>query len=57
MYEEDTIDAKGVLVYKSKDEDIPLIATGLDLQVPKPEVNDNYVKSSVMLSRWNTYDR
>ena len=31
--------------------------TGLDRQVPTPEVNGNYVNSSVMLSRGNTYAR
>ena len=31
--------------------------TGLDRQVPTPEVNDNYVSSSVMLPRGNTSAR
>ena len=57
MYEYDTTDAKCGLEDKSEDDEIPVMATVLDCQVSTPEVNDNYVKSSVMLSRWNTYDR
>ena len=33
------------------------MATGLDLQVPILEVNDNYLNSSIMLPRRNTYAR
>ena len=33
------------------------MATGLDREVPTLEPNDNYVKTSVMLPRGNTYDR
>ena len=33
------------------------MATGLDCQVPTPEVNGNYMNSSVMLPRGNTYAR
>ena len=52
MYEDDTTDAEGGLSYE-----IPVMATGLDLQVPTPEVNDNYVNSSFMSPRGNTYAR
>ena len=40
-----------------EDDDIPVMATGLDRQVPKPKVNDNYVNSLVMLPRGNIYTR
>ena len=57
MYEDNTTDAEGGLVDKSEDDDIPVMATGLDRQVPAPKVNENYVNSSVMLPRGNTYAR
>ena len=33
------------------------MATGTDHEVPTPEDNENYVKSSVMFPRGNSYDR
>ena len=42
---------------KSEDEDIPMMATGLDRTVTTPELNENYVNYSVMLPRGNTYVR
>ena len=56
-YKDDTMDAKGCLAYKSKDGEVPVMATGLYRQVQTPEVNENYVNSSVMLPRGNTYSR
>ena len=41
---------------KSEDNDIPVMATGLYHQVPKPEMNNSYVNSSIMLPRGNSYD-
>ena len=57
MYEDDTIDVEGGLADKSEDNEVPVMATGLDRQVPTPEVNENYVNSLVMLPRRNTYAR
>ena len=51
------MDAKGGLADKNEDNDTPLMDTALDRQVPTPEVNVNYMKSSVMLSRGNIYTR
>ena len=47
--------AEGGLVEKSEDDEIPVMSTGLDHQVPMTEVNNNYVNSSVMFPRGNTY--
>ena len=44
MYEDDTMDAKGGLEENGEDYEIPMMATGLDLQVTMTGVNDNYVK-------------
>ena len=57
MYEDYTKDAEGDLADNSEDDEIPVMATILDLQVLRPEVNENYVKSSVIFPRGNTYDR
>ena len=35
----------------------PIIATGLDHEVPTPKVNDSYVNVLVMLTRGNSYAR
>ena len=48
------MDAEGGLAENSADNEIPVMDTGLDRQVPTPEVNDNYVNSLVMLPRGNT---
>ena len=45
MYMDENMDAEGGLSYNSKYNDIPVMANGLDRQVPTPEVNDNYVNS------------
>ena len=42
---------------KSKEDDIPVIATELNHQFPTPEVNYNYVNSSLMLPIGNNYTR
>ena len=51
MNEDDTMDEEGGFTDKSEDDDIPVMDAGVDCQVPMPEVNDNYVNSSVMLPR------
>ena len=45
-----------MLVNTEYDED-PDMATLLDRELPTPEVNDNYVKASVMFPRGNVYAR
>ena len=55
MYEDDTIDAEGGLEEKSEDDEIPVMDTRLDRQLPTPEVNNNCFNSSGMLPRGNTY--
>ena len=55
MHEDDTTDVEGVLSDKSENYEIPVMATGLDCQVPEPEANKNDVNYSVMLLRRNTY--
>ena len=57
MCEDDTTDAEGDFAYKSEYDEIPLMATRLYRQLSMPEVNDNYVNSSVMFPRGNTYAR
>ena len=57
MYEENTTDVEGGLVGKTGYYEEPVMATGLDREVPTPEVNENYVNASVMLSRGNGYAR
>ena len=55
MYEDDTTDAEGGLEYNSEDNEIHAMASGLDRQVPTPEVNGNFLNSSVMFPGGNTY--
>ena len=43
LCEDDTTDAHSGLVDNSKEDRIPVMVTGFDLQVSTPEVNDNYV--------------
>ena len=57
IYEDDTVDAEGGLSDKSEDYSIPVMAIGLNCQVPTPEVNENCVNSSIMLPRGSTYAR
>ena len=57
MCEDDTTDAEGDFAYKSEYDEIPLMATRLYRQLSMPEVNDNYVNSSVMFTRGNTHAR
>ena len=57
MYEDDTTDVEGGLPGNSKDDEEPAMATGLNRDVPTPEVNDNYVNDSVMLPIGNSYTR
>ena len=49
--------AEGGLLDKSEYNEISVMDTSLDRQVPTPEVNNNYVKYSVMLPRGDTYSR
>ena len=55
MYEEYSIDEEGILAGNTKDIEDPSMATELDREVPKPEVNYNYTNASVMLPRGNSY--
>ena len=55
MYADCTTDVKGGLADKSEEDDITFKDNGLDRQVPTPELNNNYVNSSVMLSKGNDY--
>ena len=57
MYEDDTTDVSGGLAGNTEDYDDPDMATGLDCEVPTPEVNENYVNASVMLPRGKSYVR
>ena len=57
MYEEYSIDEEGILAGNTKDIEDPSMATELDREVPKPEENDNYVNSLVMMPRGNSYSR
>ena len=57
MYEDETKDAEGGLASKTENDEDPVMDTGLDREVPTPDMNDNYVKSSFMLLRWNSYAR
>ena len=56
-YENNTTDPEGVLVEKTKDNEDPVMATGLDREVPTPEANDKYVNALVMLPRGDSYAR
>ena len=57
MYEDDVTDAEGVLAGDNEEDENPILETGFDCEVPIPEVNNNDVNNSVMLSRGNTYAR
>ena len=48
---------EGGLEGNNEDDDDPAMATVLDLKVPPPKVNDNYVNASVMLPRDNSCAR
>ena len=47
------------VVWQSKTEDDkePVMATGLDINVPMPKANENYVNALVMLPRGKSYAR
>ena len=51
------MDAEEGLARNNENNDNLIISTGLDFGVPASEVNGNYVKTSVMLLRENTYSR
>ena len=55
MYGDDTTDVEGGLAVNNKDDEDPAIATGLDREVPTPEVNNNYVNALVVLPIGNRY--
>ena len=55
--EDDTTDVEGGFSGKTKYDEDPDMATLLDRELPTPEVNDNYVKYSVMLPRGDSYAR
>ena len=57
MYEEDTTYVEGGLEVKSYYYETPVMDTGLERQVPNPELKDSYVNSTVMLPKINTYTR
>ena len=51
IYENNITDVKGGLAGNTKEYNDPDMATGLDLEVPTPEINDNYVNALVLLPR------
>ena len=55
MYKDDTMDAEGGLADNNEDYEIPVMATVLERQVSTPKINDNDLKSSVILPIGNTY--
>ena len=57
MYEENSTDLEGVLAGNTKDDEDPDMATVLDREVTTPELNENYVNTSVILPRGNSYSR
>ena len=57
IYQDDTTDTEGFWDDKSEYDEVPVMDTGQDRQVPTPEVNHNNVNYSVMFPRGNTYDR
>ena len=57
MYEDNTTYVEGGLAGNTEDKNTPAMDTGLDREFPMPEVNNNYVNSSVMLPRGNSYAR
>ena len=51
-------DAQGGNIPAGLDDQVtPNPATGLDLEIPKPEANDNYVNTSVMFPIGNSFYR
>ena len=42
---------------KAEDNEEPVVATGLDREVPKPEAKDNYLNASGMFPIGNSYAR
>ena len=56
-YEDNTTDAEGGFLVKTEDDEDPDMPTGLDREVPTPEVNENYVNALVMLPIGNRYAR
>ena len=57
IYEDNTADVNGGLAGNNEDDEDPVMATGLDHEVPTPKVNDSYVNVLVMLTRGNSYAR
>ena len=55
MYEDNTTVADCGFTSNAEDDENPVMATGVEREVPMPEVNYNYVNASVMLTRWNSY--
>ena len=55
MYEDNTTDVGGGLAGNTKYDEDPAMTTGLHLEVPTPEVNDNNVNVSVILPRVTSY--
>ena len=55
MYEDNTTDAEGGLAVNTKDDEYPVMATGLDHKVPTPEVDVNYLNFSFMFPIGKSY--
>ena len=51
------MNAEGGLSGNTEKDKKPIIATGLDHEVPTPEMNENYVNAAVVLPIGNTYAR
>ena len=54
-YDDDTMDAEGGLADNTGYYEDPIMATGLDQEVPSPEMNDNNVNTSAMFPIGNIY--
>ena len=54
MYEDDTTDVRDGLTDNNEYDEEPVIATGLDREVPTSEVNDNDVNALIILPRGNS---
>ena len=57
MHEDNTTYAEDALAGIPEEGETPVMDTGLDREIPMPEVNDNYVNNSVLLPRKNIYSR
>ena len=55
MYKDNTMDEEGGLSGNNEYYENPIMDTGLECEIPMPEVNENYVNTSVVSPRGNIY--